>query len=193
MMGGQAKKRVIALRPVYTDVGDVTEVYYEGGGQEIRNRPVKSEIQVMARAFAVDLKVQKKTIGEMVARKALVPMILGDQVFVPFKMRRPKAASDYCYGCVDVLQIDEIVEDGKGCRVRLKDGRELPLMTGRDVALNRFADGMKVVRLKESPRDRRRDDHDILYRMVIETVKLAEMIRDIHRQVTKGGDFSPLA
>ncbi|NLU49568.1 MAG: hypothetical protein GXX09_04030 [Syntrophomonadaceae bacterium] len=179
--GANDKDNVVAMRPVYTDRGNMTEVFYADGRTELDARSLKSVVRSMARRHAVDLREQRKKVSQVLNRQLLLPVVLDKQVFAPFKMRKPLAENDSTYGYVEVSFIDDLMENEKGCHVLLKDGRQIEVLSSREAAVQNYVNGLKL--LKEiMAKDK--GEHDGLERLAMQTTAaVVSMLSEIYHRV----------
>jgi hypothetical protein len=127
----QWRDDVIGLRPVYTDLGNATEVLLKDGEVVLDERGLKSVLTALGRAYAVDFKAQRMQVKELLQKQGTLPFYLGsERVFVPLKMRRAVTDNDQVYGYVDVRFMEEpYTGDNYQCLVRLKTGLELDILS----------------------------------------------------------------
>lgn len=133
----QLRDNIIALRPVYTDEGNSTEIYLHKGTQFVDRRGIKSVITALARSYAIDLSAQRKNMQDKLTRKGLMPFYLDNKrVFVPMKMRKAVSKNDMVYGYVDVSCIGDVkLQGNRDCRLWLNDGRKMEILSSKAAAV----------------------------------------------------------
>lgn len=143
----QVRDQIICLRPVYSSIGNSTELILQGGQVLMDRRGLKSVVQALARNYAVDLGAQRKLVSEWLNKKTLIPFYLGqDRVFIPLKMRHKKTTHDETYGYADVLFIREITQiDRRQCQIRLKNELILEVISGKGTVLQSQHGGEQLI------------------------------------------------
>lgn len=107
------REEVAAIRPVYSNTGDNSEVITISGTVYWDRRSIKSMRRAFARSHALDLSAQSAAVGKILGRSGILPFYLdSSRIFIPFKMRKPLAANDYCYGYVRMDGIDRVESRG---------------------------------------------------------------------------------
>jgi len=122
---------VIGLRPVYTEMGNCTELLLKNGEIILDRRVIHSVIRVLMASYAVDLKAQRQILKQRTGRKAVLPFYLGDgRVFVPVKMRQAVTEKDAVYGYVDLAYMKEPQKgNGRECVMELSNGMQLLILS----------------------------------------------------------------
>ncbi|HWP96677.1 MAG TPA: hypothetical protein VN426_07480 [Syntrophomonadaceae bacterium] len=145
----QVRDQVIGLRPVYSSIGNATELILEGNQVLMDRRGLKAVVQALARNYAVDLGAQRKLVSVWLNKKTLIPFYLGqDRVFIPLKMRHKKTGHDETYGYADVLFIREITQtDRRLCQIRLKNDLILEVISGKGTVLQSQHSGERLLNL----------------------------------------------
>lgn len=159
----QLRDQVIGLRPVYTERGNATELWLVSGEILVDHRGVKSVITALARSYALDLKAQRKQLGQLLNRSMILPFYLGQRVFVPLKMRKALAGNDMVYGYFDGEYIEDI-QGGKfrECRVLLKTGDELECFSSETTAKKSLHLGLDLQKALEGNNDDERDEQQVM-------------------------------
>lgn len=142
------KEKVILFRPVYTEEGNITELFFLEDNQLRKaydRRYIISVRQAFARCFALDLTAQAKDFQKKMNRKSLMPIYMPDgRVFVPLKMRKPIITRDSTYGYVDLTYIKSVQEKDNEVNLILTTDDSIPLYTSAAVASNVIIQG-KVI------------------------------------------------
>jgi hypothetical protein len=150
------RDRIIGIKPVYTVEGNATEILLNDGTIVLDPRGLKSVHRALARLYAVDLQAQRLQVENMLHRRGTLPFYLEERVFVPLKLRRAVTDNDQVYGYVDVRYLDEPQPKENGqCRVRLKSGQELEVLSSVITAAASRHTGLRVLEVltTESGRD----------------------------------------
>lgn len=102
--------RIAAFLPVYRkSVGQGVEVYFRDGSTVLLDVGIRSFIQKVARAFAVNVKDIRREFGPIVGQKNLVPLVLAPfLLYVPFKTRQPLVGGDSAYGYFRLRSIVDV-------------------------------------------------------------------------------------
>lgn len=118
-------KKIMAIVPEYTDIGDITKVYtFES--------PTKHEIAASSRTFvrkllylyAIDRKAMNKSFRNIgIGRNA--PILLGDKILAQIKVRKPIMKGDSAYAFVDPEYIVYATQTEKGVEILFKNGEKL--------------------------------------------------------------------
>lgn len=134
----QVRDELIGLRPVYNDIGNVTEVLLANGEMLLDRRVLRSVLKGLAQSFGLDLSAQRRNLQQKLGRKMVIPVYFNKRrVFVPLKMRRAVTENDQVYGYIDVSCIVDQVEAGdkKSCLVKLSNGMEIEVLSSRKTVL----------------------------------------------------------
>ena len=125
------KDLVIGLRPVYSDIGNCTELLLKNGEVVLDQRILNSVMRALAASYAVDLKAQRHILQAKISRKGMLPFYLGDgRVFIPLKMRHALTEKDAVYGYIDLAYMGEPQQGvGRGCLIELCNGLQLQVMS----------------------------------------------------------------
>lgn len=163
------REDVIGLRPVYTVMGNCTELLLKSGEIVLDNRSMHSVMKGLAGSYAVDLKAQRKILQSQTPRKAMQPVYLGDgRVFVPLKMRQALTAKDAVYGYIDVAYMTEPQKgSGRECLMELSNGLQLLVLSAPATIHNSLHAGLNVLDLFKPSAGK-----NALAAMVMETVQL---------------------
>lgn len=150
MKAEQVRDNIIGLRPVYSEIGNSTELILDSGEILLDRRGLSSVIKALARCYALDLKAQRQNIIRMgLGRKGILPFYLGnDRVFIALKMRNEVTGKDSVYGYVDVNCTGEPEEDDdKNCRVTLTNGVEIQVFSRPMSVISSLHMGKKLLGL----------------------------------------------
>ncbi len=133
----QLRDELVGLRPVYTEIGNCTELLLKSGEVVLDRRVLQSVVKALAAAYAVDLKAQRRLLQSRLNRQGVLPFYLGKgRVFVPLKMRQAVAENDAVYGYVDLACITEALgTNDRGCVIRLANGLELEILSSQSTVL----------------------------------------------------------
>ncbi|MDD3899101.1 MAG: hypothetical protein PHE82_09175 [Syntrophomonadaceae bacterium] len=146
----QVRDDMIGLRPVYSEIGNSTEVILDSGEVFLDKRGLNSVTKALARCYALDLKAQRQNIVQMgLGRRGILPFYIGnDRVFIALKMRNRVTGKDSVYGYVDVSYMGEPEEDDdKNCRVTLSNGVEIQVFSRRMSVISSLHMGKKLLGL----------------------------------------------
>lgn len=129
----QFRDEVMGLQPVYTEIGNVTDLLLKSGEVVRDRRVLHTVVKVLAAAYAVDLKAQRRILLEKLSRKGMLPFYLGaGRVFIPLKMRQALTVRDAVYGYVDLAYMGELqAGKGKECLISLSNGLQLQVLSNQ--------------------------------------------------------------
>lgn len=129
----QLRDEVIGLKPVYTELGNVTDILLKSGETARDKRVLNSVMKALAASYAVDLKAQRRIVREKTNRQGMLPFYLGaGRVFIPLKMRQALTGKDAVYGYVDMAYMGEPrIGEGKGCMIHLSNGLQLQVLSSQ--------------------------------------------------------------
>jgi hypothetical protein len=120
---------VAALRPVYTNTGDSTEIILINGNVVPDPRSIRSIYRILARFYAVDLVAARQHYRKLLGQANGIPLPFSAQlVFCPLKMRVPRCPGDFTLGYVSYRQVAEVKDFRQGdyrCQVVLQNGIRL--------------------------------------------------------------------
>lgn len=179
----QLRDEVIGLRPVYCEIGNATELLLKNGTIILDKRILNSVVKALAATYAMDLKIQRKHLREMLNRKGILPFYLGDgRVFIPLKMRQAVTANDAVYGYIDLNYMSEPrPKTGKGCVLELINGIKLQVLSGQTTVRGAQHTGM-AVRSSLQP-DKPKDE---IEELIIQAVQaIINTLTDQHRQLRR--------
>lgn len=165
----QFKDEVVGLRPVYSDIGNCTELLLKNGEIVLDRRILASVLKALASSYAVDLKAQRCILRAKVSRKGMLPFYIGDgRVFIPLKFRQARAGKDAVYGYIDLAYLDKPQKaDDRGCVIALSNGMQLQVMSPPATVHGARYYGMAVLDLLQPSRQ-----EDALEAMVMQTIRL---------------------
>ena len=145
----QIRDQVIAIRPIYSDEGDVSEIIARSGEVLLDRRKIRSVLKGLLHSYGLDIKYQRRLIRERLQRKSVMPCFLSpERVLIPLKMRRAIVAGDCVYGYVDVSSIKDIPSGGKrNCVLLLTNGIILEIMSSKTTVLQIQERGLKLSQL----------------------------------------------
>ena len=72
----QVQEQVIALRPIYRDAGNVTELWLRSGDVCWDKRAINGVIKALSRYHAIDMKEQRRMLREKLNKRAVLPFYL---------------------------------------------------------------------------------------------------------------------
>lgn len=171
----------ILFRPVYTDTGSSTELLYADLPPVYNNRSVDSIRTALAREYAVDLKAQARKIARDFKRCFPLPFFLpeparqdGGQVFIPFKMRRPRVLRDRVYGYIDLDQVDHLDPAANNCIIYLANGTAVELYCSTATARASLALGEDIALRYLRPHPAEDDQIILAVRLLLERLNRIE-------------------
>jgi len=155
---------IIALRPVYTDTGNATEIWLASGEILLDDRGLKSVLGALARTYAIDLQAQRLGQEQNLHRSGVLPFHLGARrVFIPLKMRRAITENDMVYGYIDLHYLDEIHQgDARDCRVHLTTGQDMELLSSAATAFKSRHMGMMLLESLDSCTANEEEEREII-------------------------------
>lgn len=121
---------ISAVLPVYTEgVGDTTVLITQKGEKRVIYKKMKAVLKGIASSLSYDLVELRKKYGEIIGQKVKIPIPLQhDLILMPVVVRQPLVQGDETYGYINYRCIDQIIREGKYCRVILKNGIEVQLL-----------------------------------------------------------------
>ncbi|MEA4924871.1 MAG: hypothetical protein VB084_06105 [Syntrophomonadaceae bacterium] len=145
------KEEIIALQPVYTDIGNATRLILPEG-ESLDSRGMRSVIMALARIYAVDLAAQRDSLELRLNRHGVMPFYLSkERIFVPLKMRKALAPKDMVYGYVDVRFMGEVAASGdRTCMVPLPGSRQIEIVSKRSTVLQCQHMGQRLLKILNS-------------------------------------------
>jgi len=160
----QVREDVVGLRPEYTDTGDATEIITASGEVLQDRRGIRSVQKALFRSYMLDPRAQRDFIREKLGRQLVLPFYLGpERVFVPVKMRRPRAQNDTVYGYIDLKYIRDIMKtEGRGCRLLLTNGLELDIFSTRETMTEIKECGARLAAVLQGEKDESRAFPDMV-------------------------------
>ncbi len=157
----QIRDQVIAIRPIYSDEGDVSEIIARSGEVLLDRRKIRSVLKGLLHSYGLDIKYQRRLIRERLQRKSVMPCFLSpERVLIPLKMRRAIVAGDCVYGYVDVSSIKDIPSGGKrNCVLLLTNGIILEIMSSKTTVLQIQERGLKLSQLLDQAKESDGNDY----------------------------------
>jgi len=148
------REPVAAIRPVYTDRGDGCQIITDYGGSYYDCRSIKAVKRALARSHGMDLTAQGKLVADRIGRSGILPFYLDNsRLFIPFKMRKPRAEGDHSYGYVRLDQAADIeLGSGMPC-IRLACGELLELNSSLITARHNLELGRRLAGMLKPPAD----------------------------------------
>lgn len=122
---------VVALVPVYeAGVGDVTEVYFEEG---MRTEPLKisSVVKRICAGRFIDYEELRLCVHEASGIRNMIPILLEEDVLIPFKVRKPLTKNDRSFGYFSLAGMKEFTEGETGLVIRMENGMVLHALCSR--------------------------------------------------------------
>lgn len=178
----QVRDTVMGLRPIYTEWGNVTELWLTSGDKLVDRRGVKSVVIALARSYALDLRAQRQQLGQFLQRSGVLPFYLGSRVFVPLKMRKALTANDMVYGYLDSEYIVDI-KGGKyrGCLASLSTGDNLQILSSQATAYQSWSLGLSLRRNLQGDKAIHEDEELIAESVLILCRNLREIAKRLER------------
>ena len=133
----QLRDEVIGIRPVYSEIGNATDILLKDGRVVRDKRVLNSVVKALVASYAVDLKAQRRNLREKLGRKGVLPFYLGEgRVFVPLKMRQALTDGDSVYGYIDMSYMGQPqAGTGRECLIPLANGLELQVLSAQSTIL----------------------------------------------------------
>ncbi|MBO8159064.1 hypothetical protein [Thermosyntropha sp.] len=136
---------VIALRPVYTDKGDATEIYLANGEVKVFYSGIKAVRRAFLKNYAVDFFEQQRLLSQEFGKSRLLPFYIDERVFIPLKMRKTVSKNDMVNGYVEVGAVRDFKREGRlSCLICLATGAEIPLTCGEETLIKSFHMGKRL-------------------------------------------------
>lgn len=151
----QYRDEAIGLKPVYSDLGNITEILLKNGDIVQDRRTVRSVVRALAASYAIDLIAQRKLLKERLRRKGLLPFYLGNKrVFIPLKMRQAVTENDAVYGYVDMAYMGDYHEGSdKECLIKLSNGMDIKVLSNHSTVLGAQHTGTVVLGILQADLD----------------------------------------
>lgn len=117
---------LILILPIYTDTGDCT-LLKTTASSEIFEKSIKSILNRLFFMTSQDPKSIKLKLREQ-GIKNTPPLIIGSDIFVKIKVRKPRASNDKAYGYINTDFIEKVVLRDDKVVLTLKDDTELEIL-----------------------------------------------------------------
>jgi len=121
---------ISAILPIYTEgVGDTTLLINLEGQKRIIHKKIKSVLKGIAASLSYDIVELRRKYGELLNQKSKIPLPLRhDLILMPVMVRYPLIQGDETLGYINYRQIEQVIREGKHCKVVLKNGVEIKLL-----------------------------------------------------------------
>jgi hypothetical protein len=121
---------VSALLPVYTEgVGDSTLLINHKGEKKVIHKRIKAVLRGIASGLSYDIVELRKKYGEIIGQKVKIPVPLKhDLILMPVAVRQPLIQGDETYGYINYRCVQQLIKEGKHCKVILKNGVDIQLL-----------------------------------------------------------------
>lgn len=186
------RDRIIGLRPVYTSIGDSTELILDKGEVFLEEISIRSVLSRIFRSYAIDPQAQHNQLRNRLDRKSVLPFYLpGGRVFIPLKMRLPIASNDTSYGYLDCQFMDlPEKETGGKCSVELVNGVKVELNCSYTTAISAHNLGRKLQSIVLERNESEKKTEEITAAAVIlakEIIAMGQKLEQIHQRLIRGG------
>lgn len=181
----QIRDDVIAIRPIYSDEGDVSEVITRSGEVLVDRRQIRSVLKGLLHSYGLDIKYQHQLIRERLQRKSVMPCFLSEErVFIPLKMRKAAVHGDYVYGYLDVSSLKEIPSEGKSnCVLLLSNGTYLDVLSSKATVLKARDNGDKLRKLLG--KKKQSGENEYSRRMMELSLKIGQTLSGVMEQMDR--------
>jgi len=121
---------ISAILPIYTEgVGDTTLIINLEGQKRIIHKKIKSVLKGIAASLSYDIVELRRKYGELLNQKSKIPLPLRhDLILMPVMVRYPLIQGDETLGYINYRLIEQVIREGKHCKVVLKNGVEIKLL-----------------------------------------------------------------
>ncbi len=121
---------ISAILPIYTEgVGDTTLLINLEGQKRIIHKKIKSVLKGIAASLSYDIVELRRKYGELLNQKVKIPLPLRhDLILMPVMVRYPLIQGDETLGYINYRLIEQVIREGKHCKVVLKNGVEIKLL-----------------------------------------------------------------
>ena len=121
---------ISAILPIYTEgVGDTTLIINLEGQKRIIHKKIKSVLKGIAASLSYDIVELRRKYGELLNQKVKIPLPLRhDLILMPVMVRYPLIQGDETLGYINYRLIEQVIREGKHCKVVLKNGVEIKLL-----------------------------------------------------------------
>jgi len=142
-----AEKDILALRPVYSPQGDVTQFFLTNGETKLVPLRTDAVLKSLARRRNKALELMRAWAGQITHRQVNNPLVISHKlVLAPFRAREAKVSGDTVMGFVNVAaQVHPSAALGTEAAGQGGSRQAKPLRGGRARSLQR-ADGLQGLR-----------------------------------------------
>lgn len=122
---------VVALVPVYEPgVGDVTKVYFEEG-MRTEALKISSVVKRICAGRFIDYEELRLCVQEASGIRNMIPLLLEEDVLIPFKVRKPLTKNDRSFGYFSLAGMKELRDGKEGVEIHMENGTVLRAMCCR--------------------------------------------------------------
>lgn len=141
------ERKIVAIIPKYSDVGDITVVYTKDGKRREIYTSLRTFLKKLFFFYTVDyLALKNKFRGVGIHQNA--PLILRGEVYMKVKVRKPLAKSDGAYGYVNVKYVKRILRNEKYGSLEMSNGLILKSLSSYTTLSTNFVIA-KSIRIKD--------------------------------------------
>lgn len=115
------ERKIVAIIPKYSEVGDITVVYTKDGRRTEVKASLRTFLKRLFYFYTVDylaLKNKFRKVG--ICQNA--PLILKGEVFMKVKVRKPIAKSDGAFGYVNVRYVERVLRREGRASIEMLNG-----------------------------------------------------------------------
>lgn len=100
----------IAVVPVYqSGIGDVVEIYFHDG-KRTDYISMESVMNRIYEEYLLDIRALRRRAKRVTGSKNIVPLLLENEIYIPFKARRTLSKHDSAYGYFKLSALKESIE-----------------------------------------------------------------------------------
>ncbi len=122
------ERKIVAMIPKYTKIGDITEVYTLDGEVFEYERSLRTFLRKLFYFYTVDYITLKNKFRHLGIYQN-VPIVLKDNVFMKIKVRKPLTKSDGAFGYVNIEYVKNILNGENHTTVELNNGMKIETMS----------------------------------------------------------------
>ncbi|MBU5436684.1 hypothetical protein KQI42_01615 [Tissierella sp. MSJ-40] len=144
-------EELLAFLPIYITLkGNCTLIYTKNGREREIEKGIRSVLNQLSKYYFMDLKEVKKTYGNLLCSKNLVPIPFNkDNVFIPVKTRKPMYKNDGAIGYVNINHINKTTKLNNMSIIHLTNGKKIQCLNSLETVNKHINNGHIVKKLYE--------------------------------------------
>ena len=185
------KGDLMGVLPEYVEHrGNCTKVYLRNSDPFILDKSIKTVIRLIGKHYMIDLNEIKKRYKQILSSTNLIPIPLSQEdVFVPFKTRKPMYKNDGAFGYINIKYIEDVKDEKKSRKVYLENGHAINCLCSLSTIENHIKNGYVISKCYES-RNMKVSESEEIYKAFIPATKAdIEMLQKQLIKIAKGSNF----